>query len=93
LIDNEFPSSIFNVGSGEARTWFDLARACYSAAGVPERIEFIDMPEEIRDRYQYYTKASMKKLRAVGYHDEFLSLEESIRLFWQKHLAASDPFL
>lgn len=71
---------IYNVGSGQARTFLDLARAVFKALGVPEAIEFIDTPVEIRERYQYFTEAPMNKLRDAGYEAPATSLEEGVRL-------------
>jgi ADP-L-glycero-D-manno-heptose 6-epimerase len=69
---------IFNLGTGQARTFLDLARATFDALETPESIEFIPTPESIRDKYQYFTEARMEKLRALGYPEPFLSLEEGI---------------
>ncbi|HYH55150.1 MAG TPA: ADP-L-glycero-D-mannoheptose-6-epimerase, partial [Anseongella sp.] len=61
------------------RTFLDLARAVFSVLGLPENIEFIDTPEDIRSRYQYYTEAEMGKLRSAGFAAPFHSLEEGVR--------------
>ncbi len=71
-------SGIYNVGSGKARTFLDLTRAVFKAMGREERIEFIDTPEDIRDKYQYFTEARMEKLYHTGYDKPFHSLEEGI---------------
>ncbi|MFA5088970.1 MAG: ADP-glyceromanno-heptose 6-epimerase [Candidatus Omnitrophota bacterium] len=71
-------NGIFNVGTGEARTWNDLARALFQAAGQPARIDYVDMPESIRPQYQYFTEADMSKLRSAGYGKPFMKLEDSI---------------
>ena len=70
---------LFNVGSGAARTWVDLANALFSALGQPPKIEFIEMPENIRDQYQYYTCANISKLRDTGYDQPTTSLEDAVR--------------
>ena len=67
LAANPAANGIFNIGSGEARTWNDLARAVFGALGREPRIEYIDMPESIREKYQYFTQADITKLRATGY--------------------------
>ncbi len=72
-------SGIFNLGTGAARNWNDLARAVFAAAGKPEKIEYIDMPENIKPRYQYFTQADIAKLRAAGCSHGFASLEESVK--------------
>jgi ADP-L-glycero-D-manno-heptose 6-epimerase len=70
---------IYNLGSGEARSFLDLARATFQALGREPKIEFIDTPAAIRDRYQYFTQATMQKLRAEGYSRAFTPLEEGVR--------------
>jgi ADP-L-glycero-D-manno-heptose 6-epimerase len=69
---------IFNLGTGKARSFLDLARATFSAMDLPASITFIDTPVEIRERYQYFTEASMEKLRNEGYAREFTSLEAGV---------------
>jgi ADP-L-glycero-D-manno-heptose 6-epimerase len=71
-------SGLFNVGSGKARSFLDLTRATFAALGVTPRIEFVDMPAYLRDRYQYFTKAPMAKLRAAGYDLPSTSLEDGV---------------
>jgi ADP-L-glycero-D-manno-heptose 6-epimerase len=71
-------SGIYNLGTGKARTFLDLAKAVFSALDRPENIVFTDTPEDIRDKYQYFTEANMDKLRAVGYEEPFYTLEEGI---------------
>lgn len=77
---------LFNVGSGTARTWIDLANALFSALGKPPQIEFIDMPENIRSQYQYHTCADISKLRGTGYARPVTSLEEAVRDYAVNHL-------
>jgi ADP-L-glycero-D-manno-heptose 6-epimerase len=69
---------IFNVGTGNARSWNDLARGLFAALGKPEQIEYIDMPGQIRDKYQYFTQADLSKLTKAGYTRKFYPLEEAI---------------
>ncbi len=69
---------IFNLGSGQARSFLDLAKATFKALGIDEKIEYIDTPIEIRDRYQYFTEADMTKLRNAGYTKPFTSLEMGV---------------
>lgn len=71
---------IYNLGSGKARSFLDLAKATFQALGKEPAIEFIDTPVAIRDRYQYFTEAQMQKLRSVGYHSPFTTLEEGVNL-------------
>lgn len=70
---------IFNVGRGIAETWNDLAKAMFQAMDRPINIEYIDMPDHLREKYQYYTCASTEKLVGTGYHEPFYNLESAIR--------------
>ncbi|MFH2034552.1 MAG: ADP-glyceromanno-heptose 6-epimerase [Candidatus Margulisiibacteriota bacterium] len=70
---------IFNLGTGQARTWNDLVNAIFSAVGKKPVIEYIDMPEEIRDKYQYFTEAKMDKIRLAGLDHKFMSLEDAVK--------------
>ncbi len=92
LLDRPEVSGIFNLGTGESRTFEDLARAVCAAAGSDSKIEFIEMPAAIRDRYQYFTQARMDRLREAGYDRPFTSLEEGVRAYVQGFLAQPDPF-
>ncbi len=80
-------SGIFNCGTGNARTWNDMANAVFSALGKKPRIQYIDMPETLRDKYQYRTEADISKLRSNGYDKPFTSLEDGIRDYVKNHLA------
>lgn len=75
---------VYNLGSGKARSFHDLAKATFRAAGIPENIEFIPMPEELRGRYQYFTEASMGKLRTQGYTTPFTELEDGVRQYVER---------
>lgn len=79
LAANPAANGIFNIGSGVARTWNDLARAVFAALGREPRIEYIDMPESIRDKYQYFTQADVRKLLSTGYDSPIASLEDAVR--------------
>lgn len=79
-------SGIFNLGTGSARTFLDLANATFKASGKEADIHFIDTPEDIRDKYQYFTEAKMDKLRNAGYTLPFYSLEEAIADYVQDYL-------
>jgi ADP-L-glycero-D-manno-heptose 6-epimerase len=82
-----FTSGIFNVGTGKARSFNDLARATFSGLDQPVNIEYTDMPEDIRDTYQYFTEAEMAKIRSAGYHQSFYSLEEGVGDYVRNYLA------
>jgi ADP-L-glycero-D-manno-heptose 6-epimerase len=73
------PGGLFNCGTGVSRTWVDLVSAVFAAMGVEKKIEFIEMPDELKGKYQYFTKADPRKLRAAGYKGAFTSLEDGVR--------------
>jgi len=79
FLDHPKINGLFNVGTGKARTWNDLARALFEAVGKRPEIEYIEMPETIRPRYQYFTQADMAKLKNVGYNKPFTKLEEAVK--------------
>ncbi len=79
-------SGIYNLGSGKARTFLDLVRSVFRAMGKPEQIEFIDTPVDIRDKYQYFTEATMDKLQRIGYTKPFHTLEEGTTDYVKKYL-------
>lgn len=86
LMEHRKDSGLYNLGSGKARTFLDLARATFAALGKAERITFIDTPADIRDKYQYYTEADMRKLVGIGYDRPFTSLEEGVRDYVTNYL-------
>jgi ADP-L-glycero-D-manno-heptose 6-epimerase len=71
-------SGIYNVGTGKARTFKDLVIAIFDSLNLQPEIEFIDTPEDIREKYQYFTEADMGKLRSAGYDKKFFTLEEGV---------------
>jgi ADP-L-glycero-D-manno-heptose 6-epimerase len=85
--DNPQVSGLFNCGTGTTRSWLDLANAVFMAMEKDPKIRFIDMPDAIKDKYQYYTQADISKLRAAGYSNEFASLEDGIKDYVQNYLA------
>jgi ADP-L-glycero-D-manno-heptose 6-epimerase len=78
LMHHRKDSGIYNLGSGTARTFLDLGRNVFNAMNKTENIEFIATPEDIRDKYQYFTEAKMEKLRSIGYAETFFSLEKGV---------------
>jgi ADP-L-glycero-D-manno-heptose 6-epimerase len=92
LLANPQVNGLFNVGTGKARSFEDLARATFTALGKEPSIQYIDMPEQIRPNYQYFTEASMEKLRAAGYTDQFYSLEDGVADYVQNYLAKPDHY-
>lgn len=79
LAETTSAAGLYNIGAGVARTWIDLASALFDALGIAPEIEFIEMPESIRNQYQYYTCADISKLRSAGYHAPTTPLEDAIR--------------
>jgi ADP-L-glycero-D-manno-heptose 6-epimerase len=92
LLDNPQVSGLFNLGTGQARSWLDLAQALFAATGRPPAIEFIEMPATLAEKYQYFTQARMERLRLAGYQPAFTSLEEGIADYVRHYLAADDPY-
>jgi len=92
LLENRRVNGLFNVGTGKARSFAELARAVFVAMERPEKIEYVPTPEEIRDKYQYFTEAPMARLRAAGYERPFTELEDGVERYLRGHLAAQDPY-
>ncbi len=92
LLGSDEVSGIFNAGSGQARSFADLARATFAAVGKEPQITYVDMPEVIRDRYQYFTQARMDRVRELGFDRQSTPLEEGVRRYVQSYLATDDPW-
>ncbi|MBK8499734.1 MAG: ADP-glyceromanno-heptose 6-epimerase [Flavobacteriales bacterium] len=86
LMEHRKHSGLYNLGSGKARTFLDLARATFNAMGREEKIDFIDTPSDIRETYQYFTEARMEKLRSIGYDKSFRTLEEGVDDYVKEYL-------
>ena len=86
LLDRKQVGGLFNCGTGIARTWRDLVTAVYSAMGRNPQIDYIDMPEHLQGKYQYFTEGNTDKLRAAGYTKPFTTLEDGIREYVQSYL-------
>lgn len=82
----DIQSGLYNLGTGKARSFYDLAANTFKAMGREVNIEFIDIPEDIRDKYQYFTEANMNKLRAAGYDKDFTSLEDGVEDYVRNYL-------
>lgn len=93
LLDHPKVNGLFNMGTGEARSFADMAKSVYAAVGAEPKIAFRDMPEELHGKYQYFTQADMRKLRSAGYTKPFTPLEEGIRQYVQDFLEKSDPYI
>jgi ADP-L-glycero-D-manno-heptose 6-epimerase len=90
LAANQKAGGLFNIGSGGARTWLDLAGAVFAALKRETKIEFIEMPEGIRDKYQYFTQANLGRLRAAGYTAPVTSLEEAVNDYVGNYLVSDN---
>ena len=92
FLEKRPPNAIYNLGTGIARTFLDLATGTFRALEMEPDITFIDTPADIRDTYQYFTQAEMDKLRAAGYHEPFYGLEEGIEDYVQRYLKDENLF-
>lgn len=88
--DNPKLCGLFNIGTGEVRSWNDLVNAVFVAMEVEPKIEYIDMPESIRNQYQYYTCADISKLRKTGYNEQTTTLEDAIKDYVQNYLQQNE---
>ena len=93
LFNNPKANGIFNLGTGNARTWNDLIKAVFAAMKKKKNIEYIEMPEALRNQYQYFTEAQMTKLKKAGCPVKFSSLEDSVRDYVVNYLQEDDPYL
>ncbi len=93
LLSHPEVNGIFNLGTGQARTWNDLIAAVYAALSLPQSIDYIEMPETLRGQYQYFTEAQMDKLRAAGCPVTFNPLEDTVGDYVKNHLLKADPYL
>lgn len=89
LMETRPTSGLYNLGTGKARTFYDLAANTFKALDLKPDIGFIDTPEDIRDKYQYFTEANMQKLLNAGYKEGFMTLEEGVKDYVQNHLIGS----
>lgn len=87
-----FISGIYNVGTGNARSFNDLVKATFSGMDIETKIEYINMPEDIRNTYQYYTQAEMQKIKDAGYNEAFFSLEKGVEDYVRNYLSAKNYY-
>ncbi|MGH8125529.1 MAG: ADP-glyceromanno-heptose 6-epimerase [Rhodanobacteraceae bacterium] len=92
LLDHPSVNGIFNVGTGAARSFVDLMRALFAALDRPARIVYRDMPEALRNQYQYFTQARMDRLHEAGFVQPFRSVEEGVRLYVERYLSQPDIY-
>jgi ADP-L-glycero-D-manno-heptose 6-epimerase len=93
LLENPAVNGIFNVGSGRDHSWNDLAAALFQAMGIPVTIEYIEMPEKLKDKYQYYTKAHMDKLQTAGCPFQPTTFADAVHDYVVNYLQKEDPYL
>ena len=93
LLGNPTVNGLFNIGTGEARTWNDLAAAVFAAMELPKSICYVDMPADLRGKYQNYTEAVVSRLRVAGYAAPMFSLEQGVADYVKYYLQGADPFL
>jgi ADP-L-glycero-D-manno-heptose 6-epimerase len=94
LIQNPDANGIFNLGSGKARSWNDLAGAIFAAMDRERNVTYVDLPDTLRGKYQYFTEATTSKLRSLGCPMEFPSLEERVADYVRGYLSReADPYL
>lgn len=86
LYENQSINGIFNLGTGDARSWNHLAQSVFGALNIPLKIEYIQMPQKLKGAYQYFTQADMNKLRSAGYKEPFTSLDKGIEDYILNHL-------
>ena|ERR1035441_4644619 len=91
-LENPSVNGIFNLGTGKARSWNDLAASLFDAMDKPRQIIYIDMPANVREQYQYFTEADMTKLRAAGYTKPFQELEDSVKDYVRNYLMQPNPY-
>jgi ADP-L-glycero-D-manno-heptose 6-epimerase len=95
MLSQEWSSNkngLYNLGTGKARSFYDLAANTFIAQGLTPNIEFVDMPEDIRDKYQYFTEANMNKLRSAGYDKPFSTLEEGVQDYVANYLVPAKGY-
>lgn len=92
LLANPAVNGIFNLGTGRARSFADLASAVFAALDRPPRITYVDMPEAVRDHYQYFTEAEMSRLRSAGYERPFTPLEQGVGSYVREHLMRDERY-
>ncbi len=92
MLDHPDTSGLFNLGTGQARTFLDFIGSLFAALEMEPALNWIDTPDEIRDRYQYFTQAETGRLRAAGYHTDFVSVEDGVGAYVRLFLATDDPY-
>ncbi len=92
FLENQAVNGIFNVGTGFVQSWNNLARAVFAAMQLPEKIEYIDMPQTLRGKYQYFTQAKIERLRQAGYKKSFFTLADGVKDYICNYLQQDNPY-
>jgi ADP-L-glycero-D-manno-heptose 6-epimerase len=92
FLENQDKNGIYNVGTGRAQTWIELVTALFNALGKPVNIEFIDMPEELKGKYQYFTQANIQKIKDAGYNANINSVESGVSDYIKNYLLNKQYF-
>ena len=92
ILDQDAITGLYNLGTGEARSFFDMASAVADAMDEQLIVEWIDTPVDLRDKYQYFTEAKMDRLREAGFSRTFTSLEDGVKRYVQQFLSTPDPY-
>jgi ADP-L-glycero-D-manno-heptose 6-epimerase len=92
FMENQNYPGIYNVGTGKARSYLDLTRAVFESLRLNPEINFVDTPNDIRSRYQYFTEAEISKLREIGYHKPFTDLEQGVEEYVSNYLMLEECF-
>ena len=93
FLDKPDKNGLYNVGTGKANTWNDLVTALFNAMNKPVNIEYIDMPEHLRGKYQYFTEANMAKIKIIGYNKETTPINDAVKDYVQNYLIKEYPYL
>ena len=92
LMEHKNVSGLFNIGTGQARTYADVVKAVYLALGEEPEMDFMDLPADVKGQYQYFTQADIQKLRTAGYTKPFTTLEDGVKQYVLDYLEQSDPY-
>jgi len=93
LFENQKHKGILNLGTGKAQSWNEMAEALFESCGKPKNIEYIDMPDSIKNQYQYFTEADLSKLRKTGCPVIFKNLNEGVKDYVGEYLKKKEPYL
>jgi ADP-L-glycero-D-manno-heptose 6-epimerase len=86
FLDNKDKNGIYNIGTGNAQTWIELVTALFNAMNKEVNIEFVDMPEDIREKYQYFTQADLTKIRDAGYNRPIMNVQNGVKDYVKNYL-------